>query len=251
MKRILVLRSGGAQLPRAAEGAADVVLLPTHEVVPVESGVAAALAFEARGATAIVSSKVTVDVLRTPRAGEFWRRPFAAVLAVGEETARELRSAGVPAPVVPPAPGAAGVLEHLKGKKALGLRILWPRGADADAAPVGELRARGAGITAPVVYEKRPRRLSTDAAATASLEAFRSGGFGAVAVGSMAALDAFLAALGDPAPADLPRVKWGVLGPETARLFEARGLPAPAVPLRARLSDLIDRLRNDIGSQTT
>jgi len=251
MKRILVLRSGGAQLPRAAEGAPDVVLLATHEVVPVEAGVAAALAFEARGATAIVSSKVTVEVLRTPRGGEFWRRPFAAVLAVGEETARELRSAGAAAPVVPATPGAPGVLEHLKGKKALGLRILWPRGADADAAPVEELRARGAGITAPVVYEKRPRSFAADAVATASLEAFLAGGFGAVAVGSMAALDVFLAALGGPAPADLPRVKWGVLGPETARAFEARGLPAPAVPLRARLSDLIDRLRNDIGSQTT
>ncbi len=251
MKRILVLRSGGAQLPRAAEGAPDVVLLATHEVVPVEAGVAAALAFEARGATAIVSSKVTVDVLRTPRAGEFWRRPFAAVLAVGEETARDLRNAGAATPVVPATPGAAGVLEHLKGKKALGLRILWPRGADADAAPVEELRARGADIAAPVVYEKRPRSLAIDAAAKVLLEDFRAGGFGAVAVGSMAALDVLFAALGDPAPAELPQVRWGVLGPETARAFEARGLPAPAVPARARLSDLIDRLRHDIGSQTT
>ncbi len=250
MKRILVLRSGGAQLPRAAEGAPDVVLLATHEVAPVEGGVGAALAFEARGATAIVSSKVTVEVLRTPRGGEFWRRPFALVLAVGEETARELRGAGAAAPIVPATPGASGVLEHLKGKKALGLRILWPRGADADAAPVEELRARGADIAAPVVYEKRPRSLADDAAA-ASLAAFSAGGFGAVAVGSMAALDVFLAALGSPAPADLPQVRWGVLGPETARAFEARGLPAPAVPGRARLSDLIDRLRHDIGSHTT
>jgi len=251
MRKILVLRSGGAQLPRAAEGAPDVVLLATHAVVPVEGGVAAALAFEARGATAIVSSKVTVEVLRTPRDGEFWRRPFAAFLAVGEETSRELRSAGAAAPVVPASPGAAGILEHLKGKKALGLRILWPRGADADVAPVTELRARGADIAAPVVYEKRPRNLAADPAATASLEAFRAGGFGAVAVGSMAALDAFLDALGTPPPGALPQVRWGVLGPETARAFEARGLPAPAVPGRARLSDLIDRLRHDIGSQET
>jgi uroporphyrinogen-III synthase len=251
VRKILVLRSGGAELPRAAAGAPDVVLLATHEVVPVAAGVAAAFAFEARGATVIVSSKVTVDVLRRAREVAFWRRPFAAFLAVGEETARELRSAGVPAPVVPAAPGAAGILEHLKGKKALGLRILWPRGADADAAPVGELRARGADIAAPVVYEKRPRSLGADPAATATIAAFRTGAFGAVAVGSMAALDAFLAALGGRAPADLPQVRWGVLGPETARAFEARGFPAPAIPPRARISDLIDRLRNDIGSQET
>lgn len=66
-----------------------------------------------------------------------------------------------------------------------------------------------------------------------------------MAVGSMAALEAFLSWLGNPAPTTLPPVRWGVLGPETARAVSARGLPSPAVPARARFADLIDLLRKE------
>jgi uroporphyrinogen-III synthase len=63
-------------------------------------------------------------------------------------------------------------------------------------------------------------------------------------VGSMSALDVFLGAVGHP-PAPLPQVRWGVLGPETARALEARGLPRPVVPPRPRLTDLIAVLRSE------
>jgi len=247
MRRILVLRSGGTDLPPEASGP-DVALLTTHEIVPVPAGIAEALAFEPMGARLVVSSRVTVEILGTP----FFEREFSEVIAVGEETARELQRAGARSVVVPATPGAAGVLQLLRESPG-GLsrlsnpRILWPRGSDADVGPLEELVSRGALVAAPVVYEKRVRPLSSLSPGEREiLSAFSSGGFGAVAVGSLAALDGFLGALGSPAPGTLAPVRWGVLGPETARAFAARGLPAPAVPARARFADLIDILRKEL-----
>jgi uroporphyrinogen-III synthase len=280
MGRILVLRSGGAELPQGAAGP-DVTLLTTHEIVPAPEGIAEALAFDPGGARLVVSSKVTVEILlrgtkdetvrRRSASGEagapststgFFEREFIEVVAVGEETARAVRQAqsrstspsgerttSPPQVVVPSLPGAAGVLLLLRESPGglSGLRILWPRGSDAEVAPVEELRRLGADVVAPVVYEKRMRPVAslTEAEQTA-LSEFRGGGFGAVAAGSMAALEALLSWLRHPAPAALPQVRWGVLGPETARAVSARGLPPPAVPQRARFDDLIDLLRKEL-----
>jgi uroporphyrinogen-III synthase len=270
MIRILVLRSGGADLPAEAAGP-DVALLTTHEIAPVETGIAEALAFDVRGARLVVSSKVTVKILlagkRTLGSGtsasggggaaatrtDFFERGFIEVIAVGEETARELQRAGMRNVVVPGTPGAAGVL-HLLRETPGGLfsaRILWPRGSDADTGPLEELSSLGAFVAAPVVYEKRARPLSSFSSSEREiLSDFQSGGFGAVAVGSLAALDGFLQALGSPAPATLPPVRWGVLGPETARAVSARGFPPPAVPARARFADLIEQLRKEMERPT-
>ncbi len=270
MRRILVLRSGGADLPAEAAGP-DVALLTTHEIAPVETGIAEALAFDARGARLVVSSRVTVEILlggkgmpgygasasgeevAAARSTGFFEGEFIEVIAVGEETARELQRAGARNVVVPGTPGAAGVL-HLLRKSPGGpssLRLLWPRGSDADIGPLEELSSLGASVVAPVVYEKRVRPISSFSVREREiLSAFLSGGFGAVAVGSLAALDGFLQALGSPAPVTLPPVRWGVLGPETARAVSARGFPPPAVPARARFADLIEQLRKEMERPT-
>lgn len=282
MRRILVLRSGGTDLPAEAAGP-DVTLLTTHEIVPASAGIAEARAFDPRGARLIISSAATVRILlegertldyvpsASGRAGAGAKRTglfegeFSEVIAVGEETARAVRqaqsppkdtadqaghqAASPPPVVVPPIPGAAGVLHLLRRTPGglSGLRILWPRGSDADVAPVEELRGLGADIVAPVVYEKRPRpAASLSDRERIALSEFRRGIFGAVASGSMAALEVLLSWLGSPAPATLPPVRWGVLGPETARAVLARGLPDPAVPARARFADLIDLLRKEL-----
>jgi uroporphyrinogen-III synthase len=266
MRRILVLRSGGSDLPPEASGP-DVSLLTTHEILPVPAGIAEAFAFDARGARLVVSSRVTVKILlgggdplgdRPSASGEagakatstgFFEREFSQVVAVGEETARELQRARARNVVVPSTPGASGVLHLLRGSPGglSGARILWPRGSDADVAPVEELRGLGASVVAPVVYGKRVRPLTSFSPGEREiLSAFWSGGFGAVAVGSLAAFDGFLQALGRPALHALPPVRWGVLGPETARAVSVRGIGAPAVPARARFADLIDLLRKEL-----
>jgi len=252
--RILVLRSGSASseddlLP------GDATVLYTHTVVPRPEGIAEALAFDARGATLVISSKETVNYLLP-----LFRAPFAQMVAVGKGTGellRKIRMGGSGASlrkvktgegtgdvqiVVPPIPGAAGVIDLLrKSSSAAAARMLWPHGSDAAPEPLEQIRALGIQLDAPVVYEKRP--LSPAELNPSILADFGAGRFAAVAVGSTSALDVLLGALGSPAA--MPNVRWGVLGPETAKAVTARGLPPPSIPAHARLSELLDLLRKE------
>jgi uroporphyrinogen-III synthase len=230
MRRVLLLRPGGDPIPGAD-------LLVTHRIVPVPGAIAVTRSFEGPGAILVVSSRVTVDILREAGAAEALRS-FRLVLTAGAATAKALEEVGVAAPVTPVPPGAVGILAELE-RRGEGGRLLWPRGSDADDAPVDELRGRGFDVTAPVVYVKKPLpSLDGDV-----LRAFRAGEFDALAIGSLSALDVFLDALGASGPADIPPVRFGVVGPETARLLVARGFPEPAVPKRPLLTDLIALLK--------
>lgn len=226
MRRVLLLRPGGEPVPGAD-------LLVTHRIVPAPFGIAATRTFDPAGAILVVSSRATVDVLA--EAGAAGALPsFRLVLTAGAGTATALEGVGVGACITPVPPGAVGILAELS-RRGEGGRLLWPRGSDADTAPVDELLARGFDVTAPVVYVKEP----LPALDASVLRAFRAGEYEALAVGSLAALDVFLDALGAEGPSDLPPVRFGVVGPETARLLVARGFPAPAVPRRPLLTDLI------------
>jgi uroporphyrinogen-III synthase len=281
-----------------------VTVLYTHNVEPRPEGIAEALAFDARGATLVISSKETVNYLLP-----LVRAPFAQMVAVGEGTGellRKIRAGGSGASlrkvkantqgtgdfpgkkdtvgtlgktntegtrdflrkgdtgerldstsaeastysgasetqiVVPTIPGAAGVIDLLRRSSSpVGVRMLWPHGSDAAPEPLEQVRALGVQLVAPVVYEKRP--LSRSEVNPSILSDVRAKRFAAVAVGSTAALDVFLASLGS---VDVPpNVRWGVLGPETAKAVTARGLPPPSIPPHARLSELLDLLRKEI-----
>ncbi len=240
MSRLLLLRSGSAG-PEEAAPAPDVTVLHTHAVEPRPEGIAEALAFDPAGATLVVSSKETIRVLLP-----LLPLRFARVIAVGEGTGDLLRRVntgerpgGTAQIVVPSTPGAAGVIHFLRESSTpLEMRILWPHGSDAALEPLEEIRSLGFSLASPVVYVKRallPSELDP-----AVLTDFAAGRFGSVAVGSTAGLDVLLSAVPSPPP-----VRWGVLGPETARAVVARHLPVPVVPPRARLSDLLDLLRKE------
>lgn len=250
--RILLLRSGSAG-PEEEAPAPDVTPLQTHAIEPVPAGIAEALAFDPAGAMLVVSSKVAARVLLP-----LFPLRFSLVIAVGEGTGDLLRrvntgeggagrpggpstysGAGGTQIVVPTVPGAAGVIDFLRGSSApRSSRILWPHGSDAASSPFEEIRLLGFSLVAPVVYAKRALRPSElDAAVLAD---FVAGRFGSVAVGSTAGLGVLLSAVPSPPP-----VRWGVLGPETAKAVAARGLPTPVVPPRARLADLLDLLRKE------
>ncbi len=230
MRRVLLLRPGGEPVPGAD-------LLVTHRIAPAPFGIAATRTFDAAGAILVVSSRATVDVLSAAGAVRSLGS-FRLVLTAGAGTAQALEESGVKDPVTPTPPGAVGILAEL-ARRGEGGRLLWPRGSDADDAAVDELLGRGFDVTAPVVYLKEPLpSLDGDV-----LRAFLAGEYDALAIGSLAALDVFLDALGADGPADLPPVRFGVVGPETARLLVARGFPAPAVPRRPLLTDLIALLK--------
>jgi uroporphyrinogen-III synthase len=251
-RRILLLRSGSAG-PEDAGPGPGVTVLRTHAVEPRPEGVAEALAFDPAGATLVVSSKETVRVLLP-----LFPLRFSRVVAVGEGTGDFLRKvntgdggagrlgsastysgAGGAQIVVPATPGAAGVIHFLRESSGSSpMRLLWPHGSDAASSPFEEIRSLGFPLSSPVVYSKRallPAELDRSVVAD-----FAAGRFGSVAVGSTAGLDVLLAAVPSPPP-----VRWGVLGPESAKALVARNLPAPVVPPRARLSDLLDLLRKE------
>jgi len=230
MRRVLLLRPAGEPVPGAD-------LLVTHRVVPAPFGIAAVRTFAPSGAILVVSSRTTVDVLSAAGAAGALGS-FRLVLTAGAGTTAALEGAAVRGALTPVPPGAVGILAELE-RRGEGGRLLWPRGSDADDALVVELAARGFDVTAPVVYVKE----ALGELDRALLDAFRAGAYDALAVGSLAALDVFLEALGAEGPADLPPVRFGVVGPETARLLVARGFPAPAVPRRPLLTDLIALLK--------
>ena len=226
--KILLLRSGieeGAEAP--PEG---VDLLMTHEVVPAPQGITEALSFDPRGAFLIVTSRSTVVVLEAARPGFFGR--FERAFAAGTVTGRALSAAGARQVEVGAEPGAAGLVPLLRDNSA---PLLWPHGSDADPEPFEPLEERSIRWSAPVVYQKRPLSRPDPGLVRALLD----GRYAGVAVSSVAALDVLLGAVrasGRP----LPQVRWGAIGPGTARAFAQRHLPAPVIPSRARLTDLID-----------
>jgi uroporphyrinogen-III synthase len=249
--RILLLRSGSPGEEAALSP--DVTVLHTHEVAPCPEGIAESLAFDPAGAALVVSSRETVRALLP-----LFPLRFSHVVAVGDGTGDLLRKvntggrsgdtlaatrtysgAASPQLVVPEVPGAAGILHLLrKSSASFPKRILWPHGSDAAAAPFEEIRSLGFSLSSPVVYSKQP--LSSSSLDASVVSDFAAGRFAAVAVGSTAGLDVLLAAVPSPPP-----VRWGVLGPETARALAARKLPAPIVPPRARLGELLELLRKE------
>ena len=231
MRRVLLLRPTGGPVAGAD-------LLVTHRVDAAPPALAETAAYDPGGAILVVSSLNAVEVLRDAPEGNLLARPFRLVVSAGAGTSRALEAAGVAEVVTPEPPGAVGILAELARRGESG-RLLWPRGSDADVAPLSELASRGFEVTAPIVYVKEPLA-ALDAP---TLSAFRAGEYDALAIGSLAALDVFLAALGVSAARELPPVRFGVLGPETARILVERGFPEPSVPAKPLLTDLIALLK--------
>ncbi|MBL8114747.1 MAG: uroporphyrinogen-III synthase [Acidobacteria bacterium] len=221
---VLLLRSGAH-----GEEIAGVTQLATHEIAGLAEGIAELRAAIAEpGAHLVVSAEAAAGFLG--RIGPL--PPFASVHAAGTGTAEALRALGLEVRV-PESPGAAGILASLPAVLT-GATVLWPRAADADEAPLLELARRGARVLAPVIYEKRRVPISPEL-----LRRISEGAFPSIAVSALSALDALLTAL-ETAGLSVPPVRWGAIGPETARGFAPRGLPTPSVPREARLSALVD-----------
>ena len=232
--RILLLRSGIEEGAEAPSAGVDVLL--THEVVPAPGGIAEAIAFDPDGAAVVVTSRSAILVLEAARPGFFAR--FSHAYAAGMSTARALSRAGAPAVEVGSEPGAAGLVPLLAARSA---PLLWPHGSDADPEPFEPLAAGRPRWASPVVYEKLPSARPDPIL----IGAFLDGRYAGVAASSLAALDVLLAAVRESGRT-LPQVRWGAIGPGTARAFASRNLSAPVVPARARIGDLIEAVMRDV-----
>ncbi len=236
MNRILLIRATSGDGETTPEGA-DV--LATHEIGPVHTGIQNAVEAATHCNILAITSPTAVKILKEAGADAVFSAAYDLVLVAGGATAELLIETGVSKVVVPGVPGARGIIDYL-ASHAGPLRILWPRGPDAATEPFYELMARGATLSDPVIYEKIPRKPLPHEI----LERLTSGGYWAVAIASLAALDAALSYLGVDGKM-LPVKRWGAVGPATARELVNRGWPEPIVPARPRITDLIECLRED------
>jgi uroporphyrinogen-III synthase len=148
--RLLVVRSGGRPFPAELIPALEVVDRNTHEIVVLPPDAAL---LDGRFDRVIVTSRAAVEQLV---AREDLRKLLGGPLvAVGPATAELLRAHGA-AQVEEGGGSARRILEMLPPDLA-GLRILLPRGEDADDGLAREIARRGAEVVPLTLYRKVAR----------------------------------------------------------------------------------------------
>ena len=227
MRRVLLLRPGGEPVPGAD-------LLVTHRIVPAPFGIAATRTLRPRRRDP--RRLLARDGRRPGRGGRVRAAPVVPPRPDGRRRDGDgARGGGCRRPASPPSlpgPSASSRSSRAAARAA---------GSSGRAAPT-PTTPRSTSSSAAASTSRHPSSTSRSRSRRSTrsvLRAFRAGEYDALAIGSLAALDVFLDALGADGPADLPPVRFGVVGPETARLLVARGFPAPAVPRRPLLTDLI------------
>lgn len=149
------------------------------------------------------------------------------VAAVGTATAQALRDAGLVVDFTPSSALADALARELPVMT--GDRVLWPRGDLADTALADTLRARGAGVTAPIAY-----RTVADVALLGIVDALRDGRVDAVTFTSASTVrhvvEGLTAAGIDLAhPGSAPRPLVVCIGPVSAAAARECGLTVDAV----------------------
>jgi uroporphyrinogen-III synthase len=251
---VVVTRRGTPADPLALfleDGDARVRWLPTTAVLPPldEAAFDEALGRVPEMDWLVFTSRHAVEAVLS-------RRPWAAlrseggrprVAAVGERTAELLASSGAPADVVPPVPGAAGLVAALlsaEGGTLAGRSVFWPRSDIARRELADGLAAAGATLVEAVAYRTVP-------ASPGELESFRAdlhrGGIDAVCFLSPSAAEGLAAALGsDDLAALRGRCLVASLGPTTSDALARLGAPpdveAAQVSARSLAAALLARL---------
>ena len=164
------------------------------------------------------------------------RRPRVA--AIGEATARRVRAAGVPVPLVAPAARAEGLLRAFASEGLAGARVLLPRALDAREALPDGLRAAGAVVDVAPVYRAVPG--GGDPAPVVA--ALRAGLVDFVTLMSARTAQAFVEALDLPTverDALLARARPVVVGPVTAAAVLGLGFGPPIEALDASTAGVV------------
>jgi uroporphyrinogen III methyltransferase/synthase len=180
------------------------------------------------------------------RGGDVARWP-ARVLCVGAATAAAARRSGFAAPEVPATRADAHSLLAALGDvlPPAGRRFLLPRGSLARADLADGLRAAGAHVDAPVVYETVPAEV--DAAALRA--ALVAGEIDALSFASPSAADRFADCLDDAARAAVRRAVVAAIGDTTGEALRRRGLLPQVVPERAGARALVEALAAHFAAQ--
>jgi uroporphyrinogen III methyltransferase/synthase len=167
-------------------------------------------------------------------------RERALVFCVGAATADAARRAGFAAPLVPTARADAASLAAAIETvlPPAGRRFLVPHGSLAREALIERLRAGGAAVEAPVVYETVPAVFDAEALRAALV----AGDLDALTFASPSAAKQFAAALDEPARAAARRMPVAAIGDTTAAALRALDLAPQVVAARAGAHELVEAL---------
>ncbi|MEN8182965.1 MAG: uroporphyrinogen-III C-methyltransferase [Myxococcota bacterium] len=252
-RRVLVTRPAGQNLELVARlraAGAEPVVVPLIRVVPsypraLEAALEKLDAYDAvlltsRPAARLFASRLETRAAAGPHCPE--------VLCVGPGTAREARTRGLPARVVPGAePDAEGLVAALVGAGgSTGRRFLFPCAQDArEVVPEG-LRAAGARVDVVPVYSTLPEPVDEDWLRATLL----GGGLDALCFASPSAVRCFVACLDEEARSAARGCHIVSIGRVTARALADEGLPANATAPHPDDAGLVDALVKSFGGRT-
>ncbi|MBN1442408.1 MAG: uroporphyrinogen-III synthase [Planctomycetes bacterium] len=178
----------------------------------------------------------------------FWRA--RRVAAVGRGTGEELAAAGLPPDRVPGTQTGVDLAAELIEKEGVGPGsvLLVPRSAIAAPEAVDLLRAAGAGVHAPAIYQTLPQSPEMAEPLFALLDAGEP--VDAVTFASPSALDGFLSMTGDRGRDLLrsPRTRIVAIGPTTAGAIREAGLEVAAEARQPGMDELAEAVVRALGS---
>lgn len=254
-KRILVTRTReqASELSRRLEEhGADVVELPTLEIVETFAEAAVDASIEALRTAAyqwvIFTSPNAISIfmrLLSDRGMDVRAFGRAQVAAIGPGTAAALARVGIIADVVAETYVAEGVLAALDGRALGGARVLLPRAENARDTLIDDLQRRGARVEELTLY----RAAIPQDPDAAGLRALRDGEIDIVTFASSSALRNLSEMLGGDV-ASLQQTRIAAIGPVTADAVREAGLEVAIAAREYTIEGLVAAIVEDAGEDT-
>lgn len=245
-RRVVVTRSraqASSLVGRLRELGADVLELPTIEIVPPEDcsaldGVLRSL--ETYDYVLFTSVNTVTSVRERLFEMGLDARSFrhARIAAIGEATARGLNEAGLKADVVPETFTAEGLLDALAAEDMSGKRVLLPRAREAREVLPERLRARGAAVD--VVEAYRTIRPAMEAGARRAFDALAAGEVDLVTFASSSTARNLAELVGTDENKAVLEVPAAAIGPVTAKTARELGFTVAVQPERHTIPALVE-----------
>jgi uroporphyrinogen III methyltransferase / synthase len=170
------------------------------------------------------------------------------IVAIGPETAKRLKAAGIPAGRVPQRYQAEGILETLAGEQLHGKKILLPRAAKARDILPETLRRQGAQVDVVIAYQTVLPQVDTPALCGV----LREGRIDAITFTSSSTASNFATMLrGQDLSRLLARSVIACIGPITKKTVEDLGLRADVVATEFTISGLVNAIADYFSRKAT
>ena len=243
--RIVVTRAvdqAGGFSARLKAAGAEVIEFPTIETVPPESwGRLDSALGRLNEFDYVVFTSVNALRFFLGRLGDLGQGtdalPGLKIVAVGPQTAREVKASGLKVDVIPREYKAEGVIEALSGLDLRGKRFLYPRAEVAREVLPERLREMGAEVEVAVAYRTVAPKIDPS-----KIKELFNGGVSAVTFTSSSTVKNFMEIVGEGASGYLKGVCVASIGPVTAKTCEEMGVAVSVVPKDYTVDALLESL---------